>query len=77
MHAGVLAAFPPLHCLCFLIPITTYKESCRGNCQFISFLHEEVWVEMTHLMSVELQHAVDYFHASYPRGVDLVNSMVQ
>lgn len=74
MHAGVLAVFPPLHCLFFLIPVRIYKEFCRGNCQFICFLHEEVWVQLTHLMTVGVQHSVDYFHASYPKGVHLMYS---
>lgn len=38
VHAGVLAVFPPLHCLCFLASIRIYREACRGSCQFISFL---------------------------------------
>lgn len=62
MHAVVLAVFPPLHCLWvvvfFMIPIRICKESCWKNCQVTSFLYEEVWVEMTHLMTVGVQHSI-------------------
>lgn len=60
----------------FLIPTRIYEESYRGRWQFIFFLCEEVWVEMTHLVTVGYG-TPDHFHALYLRGVHLMNSMVQ
>lgn len=68
MHAGVLAGFHH-DIVCFILtPIKSCGEGRGGNCQLMSFLYEEVWVEMTHLNAVG-HCSPDCFCASYPRRV--------
>lgn len=61
---------PSWHCFHSDPPLKSCGEDCRGNCQFMSLLCEEDWVEMTHLSAVG-HCSLDCSCASDPRRVHL------